>query len=119
MKSKFDCIAIVSVYCSPSVPFTVLIQKSELQSVLMLLSTSVNYIMVAGDFNVNLLVFGGASKEYLNLLSDYQLAQHIRKPTRICALSETLTDHVFGTKYLDVMNKTNTSPGCMKNITGE
>ena len=117
VKSKFHRIAIVSVYRSPSVPFTVLI--SELQSVLMLLSTSVNYIMVAGDFNVNLLVFGGASKEYLNLLSDYQLAQHIRKPTRICALSETLTDHVFGTKYLDVMNKTNTSPGCMKNITGE
>jgi len=66
VKSKFYPIAIVS---SPSVPFTVLI--SELQSDLILLSASVNYIMVAGDFNVNLLESGFASKEYLDLLSDY------------------------------------------------
>ena len=51
--------------------------------------------MVAGDFNVNLLVSGGASKEYLDLLSDYKLTQHIKKPTRICALSETLIDHIL------------------------
>ena len=57
-------------------------------------------------FNVNLLVSGGASKEYLDLLSDYQLTQHIKKPTRICALSETLIDHIFGTKCLDVSNVT-------------
>ena len=62
--------------------------------------------MVAGDFNVNLLVSRGASKEYLDLLSDYQLTQYIKKPTRICALSETLIDHIYGTKCLDVSNVT-------------
>ena len=95
MTSKHHRIAIVSVNRSPSVPFTVLI--SELRSVLLLLSASISYIMMAGDFNVNLLVSGGATQVYLDLLKD---------PTRVCGVSETLIYHIFGTGCFNVSNVT-------------
>ena len=35
--------------------------------------------------------------EYLNLLADFQLTQHIKDPTRVCDTSATLIDHVVST----------------------
>ena len=62
--------------------------------------------MMAGDFNVNLLVSGGATQVYLDLLTDFQLIQHIKDPTRVCGVSETLIYHIFGTGCFNVSNVT-------------
>ena len=106
MTVKHHRIAVLSVYRSPSVPFTTLL--SELQSVVMMLSSNVNYILIGGDFNVNLLVSGGVTKEYLDLLADFQLSQKIKDPTRVCDQSATLIDHVTGTSSFNTSNVTQT-----------
>ena len=48
-------VAVVTVYRSPSIPGAACI--AELRSVLLQLSSSAHYILMAGDFNINLLSF--------------------------------------------------------------
>jgi len=61
--SKYHRIAIVSVYCSPSVPFTILIL--EFSSVLVMLSSNA-YLLIGGDFHVSLLFSGDMTNEYIS-----------------------------------------------------
>ena len=60
----------------------------------MVLSSNVNYILIGGDLNVNVLVSEDVINEYLNLLADFQ---HIKDPTRVCDTLATLIDHVVST----------------------
>jgi len=69
-----------------------------------MLSSNANYILVGGDFNVNLLVSEEVTNEYLNLLADFQLTQHIRDSIRVCDTSATLIDHVISTSSFNVSN---------------
>ena len=104
---KHHRIAVMSVYHSPSVSFTTFI--SELRSVLLLLSSTTSYILIAGDFNVNLLMSGSETKEYLDVLANFQLTQYMRDPSRVCDLSATLIDHVIGSNCFAAVNITQAS----------
>ena len=79
---------------------------SEFQLVLVMLSSTcnVNYILMGGDFNVNVLVSEDVINKYLNLLADFQLTQHIQDPTRVCDTSATLIDHVISTSSFSISN---------------
>jgi len=76
---------------------------NELRSVLALLSSSVNFIIIVGNFNINMLNINDAvTKEYVDLLSDFQLVQHVKDPTRIGGSSATLIDHIISSNSLTV-----------------
>ena len=60
---------------------------------------------MAGDFNINLLSTNDTvTREYADLLADFQLTQHIKDPTRISGSSATLIDHIISTSSLTVSN---------------
>jgi len=60
---KHHRITVVSVYHSPSIPVAACI--GELRSVLLQLSFNVHYILIAGNFNINLLSTNDASTKML------------------------------------------------------
>ena len=96
-------IAVMSVYRSPSVSGTTCI--AELKSVLLLLSSRVHTVVMAGDLNINLLsTIDSITRAYSDLLTDFQLAQHIMDATPVCGSSATLIDHIVSTSALDVVN---------------
>ena len=98
---KYHRVAVLSVYRSPSTCCSSAI--TELRSVLLQLSTSAKYIMMAGDFNVDLLSTNNSvTLDYVNLLADFNLSQHIIKPSRVCNHSATLIDHIIGSSSLQV-----------------
>ena len=66
----------------------------ELQSILMQLSPHVKYIIVAGDFNIDLKSNLSISKKHRNLFDDFCLIQHISEPSRMSRASATLIDHI-------------------------
>ena len=77
---KYHRVAIVSVYRSPSTCCRSAI--TELRPVLLQLSASANYIIMAGDFNIDLLsTSSSVSQEYGDLLVDFNLIQHIKEPS--------------------------------------
>ena len=97
---KYHRVAVLSVYRSPSTCCSSAI--TELRSVLLQLSTSAKYIMMAGDFNVDLLSTNNSvTLDYVNLLADFNLSQHIIKPSRVCNHSATLID-IIGSNSLQV-----------------
>ena len=103
MTCKHHRIAVVSVYRSPSIPIATCI--AELRSLLLQLSSNVHYILMAGDFNISLLSTNDAStREYVDLLTDFQLTQHITGPTRVSGSSATLIDHIISTSSLAISN---------------
>ena len=90
-------------YCI-SLLFTFTVLISKFPSVLMMLSSNTNYILIGGGFNVNLLASEDVANEYLNLLTDFYLTQHIRDSTRTCDTSATLFDHVISTSSFNISN---------------
>ena len=42
---------------------------------------SVQHFILAGDFNINLFDGFNAQSEYMNLLSNFNLVQHVTEPT--------------------------------------
>lgn len=66
---KYSQTAVLSVYRSPSTCCAAAI--AELQSILMQLSPHVKYVIVAGDFNIDLKSNLSTTKEYRNLLDDF------------------------------------------------
>ena len=99
---KHQRIAIISVY---RLPFTCLKAViNELTTVLLQLSTSVQHFILAGDFNINLFDGSNTQSEYMNLLSDFNLVQHVTEPTHVCSISRsaTLIDHLIGSEVLNV-----------------
>ena len=99
---KHQRIAVISVYRSPSTSLKAAI--NELSAVLLQLSTSVQDFVFAGDFNINLLDGSNTQSEYMNLLLDFNLVQHVSEPTRVCSISRsaTLIDHVISSEVLNV-----------------
>ena len=98
---QYSQTAVLSVYRSPSTCCTA--AMTELQSILMQLSPHVKYLIVAGDFNIDLKSNSSISKEYRNLLDDFCLTQHISEPSRVSHGSATLIDHISGSDQLPVI----------------
>ena len=92
--------AVLSAYRSPSTRCTA--AMTELQSILMQLSPHVKYVIVAGDFNIDLKSNPPISKE--NLLDDFCLTQHISEPSRVSRGSATLIDHISGSDQLPIIH---------------
>ena len=94
--------AILSIYRSPSTCCKAAI--TELQSILMQLSPHVKYLIIAGDFNIDLKSNLSISKEYRALLDDFCLTQHISEPSRVSHGSATLIDHISSSNHLSVIS---------------
>ena len=62
------------------------------------------YAVLAGDFNINLLSGSKVQTDYLNVLADFNLIQHIDKPSQscVCNNSATLINHVNSSQSLQV-----------------
>jgi len=60
------------------------------------------HVIVAGDFNVDLLKPSGIQAEYVNLFTDFQFTQRIAQPTHVTSSSATLIDHVLTSPPLNV-----------------
>ena len=63
---------------------------TELHSILMQMSLHVKYLIVAGDFNIDLKSNFSISQEYSNLLDDFCFNQYISEPSRVSRGSATL-----------------------------
>jgi len=102
---KHHCTAVVSIYRSPSISAAACI--AELRSVLLQLSFNVHYILMAGDFNINLLSTNDAStREYVDLLIHGLSidSAYITGPTHVIGSSATLIDHIISTSSLTICN---------------
>ena len=93
--------AILSIYRSPSTCCKAAI--TELQSIVMQLSPHVNYLIIAGDFNIDLKSNLSTSKEYRALLDDFCLTQHISEPSRVSHGSAILIDHISSSNHLSLL----------------
>ena len=62
----------------------------------------VNSFIIAGDVNINLLSSSCDTENYINLLSDFYLEQHVCQPTRVTETPATLIDHVIASKDIPV-----------------
>ena len=76
----------------------------ELQSILMQLSPHVKYLIVAGNFSIDLKSNLVISKEYRALLGDFCLNQHISEPSRVNHGSATLIDHISSSNQLSIIS---------------
>ena len=87
---------IAIMYRSPSVSV-----KSALEDFRLVLQGQLPYVnsyIITGDVNINLLSNSCDTDNYINLLSDLYLQQHVCQPTRITETSATLIDHVIASK---------------------
>ena len=66
--------AVVSVYRSPST--NVKTAMDELQLIVTELTLQADHLIIAGDFNIDLLATSSVKVSYSNLLSDLHLVQH-------------------------------------------
>ena len=62
------------------------------------------YVLLAGDFNIDLLHASSFRERYHDLLIDFQLVQHIQDPTRVSVSSSTLIDYVMCSQDISVSN---------------
>ena len=88
-------LCIVSIYRSPSTDSRAGLQ--ELQHIITELSLVSKYIVIAGDFHIDLLSPSTITTVYSEFLSDYNSTQHIVEPSRVTSTSETLIDHILTT----------------------
>ena len=77
ISSKHHCIAVVSVYCSLSTGLKDAISMNSEMFFFSQLLSHTNHIILAGDFNINLLGNSNSGVDYMNLLSDFGLQQHV------------------------------------------
>ena len=54
-----------------------------------------NHIIVAGDFNVNLLSDSNHKRNLEHLMASYNMEQLVCSPTRVTSRSSTLIDHIY------------------------
>lgn len=52
-------------------------------------------IIIGGDFNINILSDGPKSNQFLNLMQEYKLTQHVKSATRITLKTATCLDLIF------------------------
>ena len=89
----FHKMAVVSIYRSPSTEFSV--GLFDLYQILSKLYVVTQYVILAGDFNIDVLNESAAKDQYFNLLSDFQLTQLVDSPSRVTEYSSSLVDHVL------------------------
>ena len=99
--------AIVSVYRSPSTSPKEAV--AELTSILEQLSQTVKYLILVGDFNIDLLHDSATQSVYSHLLSDFNLCQQVTGPSRVSTHSATLIDHVVSSHSLCVTQSIQTT----------
>ena len=70
---------------------------NELQSVLVDINKTKSIVIIAGDFNINLLKMyvRHLFKEYFEMLISYNLINTLSLPTRVTDTSATLIDNIF------------------------
>jgi hypothetical protein len=80
-----------------------------LESALESIVHSERQILLIGDTNIDLLKTGRKQSEYKDVLSSFEMKQHIRYPTRACGNSATLIDHIVtaGAIKIDKIANTN------------
>ena len=66
------------------------------------LSCHVTNIIVAGDFNIDLIGDSGVKTRYLDLLSEFNLLPRIDGPSHVCGGLSSLIDHVLSSHCLTV-----------------
>lgn len=88
---KYRSFYIICCYRSPSGNFKLFLEK--LEEVMSLYARGRNKLVLAGDFNVDLLVDSRERLQLEAMLSTYNLKQHVRKPTRVEKWS--LLDHFY------------------------
>ena len=98
--------AVASVYRSPST--NVKAGLDELQLIITDLALHANHLIIAGDFNIDLLATSGICVTYTNLLSDLHLVQHVSQPSRITPISSILIDHSITSPNLTVNSMSQT-----------
>ena len=98
---KSQTVAVLSVYRSPSTCKRAAL--ADLEAIFTILSSTVNSFIMAGDLNINLLSDDSYSTAYLNLLSDFYLAQHVVGASRVTDTSSTLIDHVIGSSSISML----------------
>ena len=98
--------AVASVYRSPST--NVKAGLDELQLIITDLALHANHLIIAGDFNIDLLATSGICVTYINLLSDLHLVQYVSQPSRITPISSTLIDHIITSPNLTVNSMSQT-----------
>jgi len=98
---KFQRTAVISVYRSSSTCVSSAIH--DLRSVLLELSHHVKFFIIVDNLNINLLCDSKIKEEYVNLLSDFYLTQHMIEPTRKTSTSASLIDHVITSKDTPIL----------------
>jgi len=91
---------VASVYRSPSVNIKQCIEN--LSVLFTQLSSHSQYIILAGDLNIDLLQQSKHHTNYIDCLNDFQLKQLITEPSRLCPLSSTLIDYIACSSKLSV-----------------
>ena len=75
-----------------------------------------NHIIVAGDFNVNLLSDSNHKRDLEHLMASYNMEQLVCSPTRVTSRSSTLIDHIYMYQILAMCVNT-VCPNCHSVIT--
>ena len=73
------------------------------------------HIVLAGDFNLNVLNFGNNKKvqNFINLMLRYGMKPTINKPTRVTANTVTAIDHIKTNVIMDTVFKTKILKSCI------
>ena len=92
----------VCVYRSPSIPVSIgLDDLGQLLSKLLLVS---RHVVLAGDLIIDMKSTCAATTNYQNLLSDFNLVQHVTGPSRVTDTSSTLIDHIVSTPIVSMLS---------------
>ena len=98
---KHSYVAVACVYRSPSTSVSDCLV--EFRGIISALTSITKHIVIVGDININLFASSTAGiSSYTDLLSDFQLSQHVTAPTRVTESSATLIDHLLTTPSLAV-----------------
>lgn len=90
---ELDKHIIICVYRPPSSDYAAF--ESVMEDVLKLVFKSKKYILVCGDFNVDLLVDSSMSIKIINLFNSFNLSNLFLEPTRITLTTATCLDNIF------------------------
>jgi len=94
-------LAVVCLYRSPSTCASV--GLDDLGQLLAKLSSCYRHIVLAGDFNTNLMSDCADVINYQHLLSGFHLVQHVIGPSRVTTSSSTFIDHIVCTPDISVL----------------
>ena len=61
------------------------------------------YFIIAGDLSINLLCDSAITREYVDLLTDFCLEQHLSEPSHETCTSASLIDHVITSKDISIL----------------